>query len=568
MKKHVLLLSLAIATVCCLSSIHVTTAQAQSNAFIETILHNFIGPPTEGGNPNTLIMDPQGNLFGTAETGGSNNAGAVFELVNNNDGQYTERLLYSFKGAPMDGDRPNQLTLDRHGNLFGTTTAGGSHVESTEGQGAGIVFELTNNRDGTYTEKVLYEFKGPDLDGSFPTSFIKVGKRKFFGTTLRGGSQDLGTVFRLKKQTDGSYKEKIINDFKDPLQGQNPNSLAINRETGNLFGTTQAGGKYAGADGFGFGTAFELIKIHGNKYKQTVIHHFSSSPTDGAFPNKILLGKNGKLFGTTFNGGNNPGPIGLGAGTIFQLAQKANGHYKEKILYHFQGAPTDGNSPNSLIMDRRGDLFGTTDGGGSNLISGTAFELIKVGKGKYVENVIYNFGASLNDGSLPNSLLIDRRTGNFLGTTAAGGSGIFGTVFRLVPPTVGVVAQGTHFVISRNGGDLSQKLPVFYKIQAKKIGSTAANAEDQFVTYEAHTIFKLGETTKKVRLEKLKEIVAKTPGLGFNVVLRLLPSPPTKGLIQAKVQKAYRIDPAAAFASLVLPPILVPTSCSPLLIVP
>src|SRR5262249_2867663 len=122
-----------------------------SQGYTETILHSFGCNSTDGGYPYAgLIMDTAGNLFGATESGGANADGAVFELVNSG-GNYTESILHSFNGN--DGQLPvGGLISDSLGNLYGTTQRGGAY-------GFGTVFELVNSL-GSYSEKVLYSFKG------------------------------------------------------------------------------------------------------------------------------------------------------------------------------------------------------------------------------------------------------------------------------------------------------------------------------------------------------------------------------------------------------------------------
>lgn len=128
--------------------------------------------------------------------------------------------------------------------------------------------------------------------------------------------------------------------------------------------------------------------------------------------------------------------------------------------------------------------------------------------------------------------------------------------------SVGVVAHGKHFILTRAGGDLSQELVVLYKLKAKPLRDS-----NVVFTFDAHVRFKAGQNTKKIRLRKLKELVAKT-GIGFKVILRLLPSPTAStAIVTSKIHKAYVIDPAAARAVLILPSVIIPipTICSPFL---
>jgi uncharacterized repeat protein (TIGR03803 family) len=152
------------------------------------ILYNFAGG-TDGGTPyEGLVLDTSGNLYGTTTGGGASGIGTVFELAKNSDGSCTETVLYSFAGG-TDGATPwASLTFDASGNLYGTTTAGGA-------SGNGTVFKLIKNSDGSWTESVLYSFTGGS-DGANPLwcGVILDATGTLYGMTSGGGSQDLGRV--------------------------------------------------------------------------------------------------------------------------------------------------------------------------------------------------------------------------------------------------------------------------------------------------------------------------------------------------------------------------------------
>lgn len=138
--------------------------------------------------------------------------------------------------------------------------------------------------------------------------------------------------------------------------------------SGNLYGTTSNGGT------FGFGTAFELINASGN-YTETVLHHFGGTPADGVMPvASLLMDGAGNLFGTTKMGGSATACGGLGCGTVFELVN-SSGNYTEKLLHSFGGAGDRENAAAPLIMDSAGNLYSTTEVGGSNLSLGTVFEI-------------------------------------------------------------------------------------------------------------------------------------------------------------------------------------------------
>jgi len=147
----------------------------------ETVLYSFAGEP-DGANPYAaLVQDGQGNLDGTTIFGGVSGHGTVFEITPTG----AEKVLYSF-GGELDGANPYAaLVLDGHGNLYGTTYAGGAH-------GQGTVFEVTK----TGTERVLYNFGG--THGANPyAALVRDTQGNLYGTTYAGGAHGQGTVFKL-----------------------------------------------------------------------------------------------------------------------------------------------------------------------------------------------------------------------------------------------------------------------------------------------------------------------------------------------------------------------------------
>ena len=146
---------------------------------------------------------------------------------------------------------------------------------------------------------------------------------------------------------------------------------------------------------------------------QKVLYNFGASSTDGEYPSSALIfDKSGNLYGTTTNGGAEDSS----GGTVFELTPNGDGAWTETILHSF-GNSNDGASPDfGLIFDASGDLWGTTNRGGSDNNYGTVFELKPAGGGRWTESVVFNFGG--NNGANPSSGLISDKAGNFYGTTA------------------------------------------------------------------------------------------------------------------------------------------------------
>jgi uncharacterized repeat protein (TIGR03803 family) len=248
----------------------------------ETVLYAFSGS-ADGGNPAAgLLMDGKGNLYGTAETGGANGYGVVFEVTA--AGAY--KVLYSFNATP-DGQTPAAgLVRDKAGNLYGTTQSGGD-------SGGGTVFKLAP--DGA--ETIIHAF-GSGSDGSKPLSSLLFRSGNLYGTTCAGGI-GAGTIFKLAR--DGT--ETILHNFAGPADGICPSANLIADRKGNLYGTTAGGGQGE------VGTVFQLTPSG----TLNVLHTFEVSHSDGAqsFGGLVMLGHH--LYGTTFLGGQND------LGTIFRL---------------------------------------------------------------------------------------------------------------------------------------------------------------------------------------------------------------------------------------------------------
>ncbi len=177
-----------------LSIVSVTLVSGASAQGQFKILHSFAGWADASDPQANLIFDAAGNLYGTSVSGGPGD-GTVFSLSPNSDGTWTESLLYSFT-CGADGCNPHaSLTLDSAGNLYGTTAGGAS---TNCNYGCGTVFELTPNSDGSWTESTLHQFQS-GTDGGAPwAGLIFDSAGNLYGTTNTGGRYRVGTVFQLK----------------------------------------------------------------------------------------------------------------------------------------------------------------------------------------------------------------------------------------------------------------------------------------------------------------------------------------------------------------------------------
>jgi uncharacterized repeat protein (TIGR03803 family) len=342
----------------------------------ETVLHRFAGGPGDGSQPLAgLVFDDSGALYGTTSAGGVSEAGVVFKLTPPAPGRtgWVETVLYDFKGAPGDGSQPfGALLFDGSGALYGTTVGGGT-------RGSGVVFKLTPPVGGGvgWTETVLYNFcSHPNCsDGADPfAGLVADGLGNLYGTTRGGGASGFGTVFRLTPPGRGrtAWTETVLHNFGGGSSGdQNPNAGLVAATGGALFGTTSggsAGPNCTPTPTSACGTVFRLTPpTHGgNVWTESILHSFEGG-TDGAVPLAgLILDKRGALYGTTEGEGINPDCF-QGCGTVFKLAPPARGHsaWSEAVFHRFTRTSGDGAFPGSaLIADTNGVLYGTTSGGG------------------------------------------------------------------------------------------------------------------------------------------------------------------------------------------------------------
>ena len=266
------------------------------------------------------VLDEEGAVFGVTQLGGSSNNGAVFKLTPTKSG-YRETVLYSFPGGAGGALPQGGISIDKHGNLFGTTYYGGSGSCD-----CGTVFKLTPGKSG-YSEKIIYSFKA-GADGAQPmgTPTVDDGTGDVYGTTKYGGLHFDGTVYKLAASGSG-YTEAVLHGFDHGGYG-NPNGAILEgqlllRPNGVLYGMTSLGGR--GCSGIGCGSIFQLTPS-GSSYAFAYIYNFRR-PIHGAEPEYggLIGDANGALYGTTRSGGSKTGcsdggPGGaLGCGTVFKL---------------------------------------------------------------------------------------------------------------------------------------------------------------------------------------------------------------------------------------------------------
>lgn len=314
----------------------------------------------------------------------------------------TEQVLYRFSGG-KDGSNPYAGPIrNSESNLFGTTVFGGKYGSGL--QGFGVVFELSPNSNGKWTETVLHSFNKDGKDGYYPyASVVMDTKGNLYGTTKYGGSNDRGTVFELSRGGNG-WTEKVVYSFKVNNDGWNPTSNLIFDGKGNLYGTLSQGLNCTDC-----GAVFELSPQHDGTWKETILHAFSTSVTakDGYTPlGGLVLDSEGSLYGTTEYGGT------YNYGTVFQI----QGSGRETVLWSFNPAANDVFEPvNGLTIDTKGRLYGMSPQGGANYAFGGVFELRRV-NGVWRESVIHSF-SNVNDGAYPYGTVAINAAGEPYGTT-------------------------------------------------------------------------------------------------------------------------------------------------------
>jgi uncharacterized repeat protein (TIGR03803 family) len=319
----------------------------------ESILYNFSGG-SDGSQPyGGLIFDSAGNLYGTTFQGGASNAGTVYELTPGKGGAWTETVLYSFAGG-ADGSGPqSDLNFDQAGNLFGTTTGGGS-------PGNGIVFQLTPGQGGSWTETVLHRFM--TNEGTSPRAAVIFDRKgSLYGTLANDGVFGAGAVFRLKPTNGGAWTEETLYTFTGGTDGFGPLCRLILLR-GKLYGTTVIGG------GSGVGTVFELSPPanHHGAWTLNVLHTFACG-SDGCFPwAGLTMDSNGTFYGTTQFGG-----LPSNGGTVFALKQVGEIWF-EGVLFSFK-LSINQLAAGAVLLGKGGTLYGTTIG--SEMNAGAVFKI-------------------------------------------------------------------------------------------------------------------------------------------------------------------------------------------------
>lgn len=317
----------------------------------ETILYNFLAG--YGSCPDSFLSW-NGELYGATGAGGFYGGGAIFKLNKNGD----EVVLHSFPR----GVGPQLYFSDGKGNFYGS--GGGGSL------GYGTVFKVASSGKVT----ILHNFGLDSPEGYSPESLVADNNGNIYGATFEGGDPNCkcGTLFKLDPAGDLT----ILHVFTGGSDGTQPIGL-VRDDAGNLYGATISGGVTNVVCPNGCGVIYELTAS--GAYK--ILYGFAGTP-DGISPFTIVRDQAGTLYGLTDEGGDtncyHGWNGGIGCGVVFKL--DATG--KETILHSFAGV-SDGSYPQSLILGSAGQLYGATESGGdpactmwgSYIGCGTIFEL-------------------------------------------------------------------------------------------------------------------------------------------------------------------------------------------------
>jgi uncharacterized repeat protein (TIGR03803 family) len=349
-------------------------------------------------NIGSLAVGTNRDVYGTApdSTEPFKGRGVVFRITPG--GQ--ETVIDNFTSNSPDGKEPFAgLIADKAGNLYGTTWAGGA-------DGWGTVFKLTPPKPGLkkWTETILHSFDKFSDGGELNQPLVMDAKGNIYGSALEGGREGGGTVFKL--DTMGDFT--VLHNFGSEPDGEVPSGLVVD-PVGNLYGMTGEGGIQSCNEGSGCGVVFKLSPSG----QETVLHTFTGG-SDGGVPGSALVLDLSQqaLFGVTVGGGE------FGCGVVFKL--DATG---ETVLYAFT-CGTDGESPEEIVQDAAGNLYGSTTQGGDlscNPGSNGCGVVFKIDTGSNF-TVLYTFDATdfpIGPG-LVGGLNIDN-AGNLYGTTRYGG---------------------------------------------------------------------------------------------------------------------------------------------------
>jgi uncharacterized repeat protein (TIGR03803 family) len=393
----------------------IPSAQAQTFKLIHSFTNGQDGAEPLAG----LTIDKAGNLYGTTFKGGTG-YGAVYKLTQKGSG-WTFNPLYSFAGG-SDGAGPYAtVSIGADGTLYGSTGAGGQGSCSIFlYTGCGTVFNLRPQPKACtsalcpWTKTILYSFAGSD--GGVPQGDLTFDQSgNLYGGTHQGGSTGSGVVYELTP-SGGGWTESVLYNALNDGDGREAWGGVTFDTSGNIYGVFGSNGPY------NVGAVYQLTPLESG-WTESTVYGFPHS-SDGNLPNGgLIMDSSGNLYGTTINAGSGHG------GTAFELSPSMGG-WTYNVLYSFTGCLECG-SIGKLIMDAAGNLYGTTWEDGA-YGQGSVFELTPAGGGTWTYTSLHDFTGGV-DGGEPWSNLVFDANGNIYGTASAGGADGYGVVFEITP---------------------------------------------------------------------------------------------------------------------------------------
>lgn len=379
-------------------------AALPAGAATTQVIYSFGGDEDGEYADTDLVRDASGNLYGSTVLGGEHGSGTVWQLHPNGDGTWTHSVLYSFTGGADGGEPYKGVTLDGQGNLYGTAVTGGGGV--CEG-GCGVAYKLVNN-GGSWTQSVIHAFQGTD-DGQGPGARLTLDDSgHVYGMAPTGGAYGAGTIYEMKPRNNGGYKFKVIHAFTGGKDGSGGSAGALVLRGGSLYGAATAGGKngegtiyqleskpgggwqfhglyafkgepnagfpygglafdglgnifgttyYAGADDAG--TVYQLSDT-GHGWRERVLYSFTGGADGFGSIANVVFDTAGNIYGTTSEGG------AAGMGVIFKLTPGANHSWSESVAHNFAGPPDGAFAYNGMVGDGAGNFYGATVHGGAD----------------------------------------------------------------------------------------------------------------------------------------------------------------------------------------------------------
>ena len=321
-----------------------------ANGWVHTVLYSFTGG-ADGGEPyKGVTIDREGNLYGTAVTGGSGSCeggcGVAYKLTNSG-GAWTQTVIHAFTGGD-DGSGPGaRLTVDQSGNVYGMAPTGGAF-------GSGTIYKIHQVHGGAWTLRVIHAFTGGADGGTGSAGRMILRNGHLYGAATTGGTYGSGVVFELTPRGVGEWDFRTLYSFRGQPDGVFPYGALLFDASGNIYGTTYYGGTN------GIGAVYKLSRRPLGEWNENVLYSFQDDGADGNSPiSNLVFDGAGNLYGTTSEGG-------LGSGTIFKLSPLPGGQWTETVVHPFQGPPDGAFSYNGMVVDRFGNFYGATVHGGDN----------------------------------------------------------------------------------------------------------------------------------------------------------------------------------------------------------